>query len=110
MRAIELLEGYYEELNNDLTDLLAVAKSRGMEDIPLDQLVGQLLQMGHNINQHSIMAILNGNPYVQTATPDAVQLKPEDMAAVSGDAEAEEDNEEKISQMAHDTAKKDLDL
>lgn len=110
MRAYELLEGYYEQLNSDLTDLLAAAKSRNIDEVPIDQLVSQLLQMGHNVNNHSIMTILNGNPYVQTATPDAVQLKSEDTAAVSGDADAEEDNEDKVSQMALDTANKDLGI
>lgn len=110
MRAVELLEGYSEDLVNDLTDLLAVAKSRNMDEVPVQDLVDRLLAMGHNVNQQSIMTILNGNPYVQTATPQAVQLTPDDGAAVSGDAESAENNQEKVSQMAADQADSDLDL
>lgn len=110
MRAVELLEGYSEDLVNDLTDLLAVAKSRNMDEVPVQDLVDRLLAMGHNVNRQSIMTILNGNPYVQTATPQAVQLTPDDGAAVSGDAESAENNQEKVSQMAADQADSDLDL
>jgi hypothetical protein len=101
MRAIEILvEGYGEQLEVDLQDLLAAAKGRGMSDVPTELLVTQLQAMGHNVNNNSIMSILNGNPFVQTASPEQVNLKPDDVAAQSGDREAEEDNKERVSQMA----------
>ena len=110
MRVFELLESYSEDLNNDLTDLLAVAKSRNLDEVPVQDIVDRLLAMGHNVNSQSIMTLLNGNPFVQTATPLAIQLKPEDGAAVSGDEEAAENNAEKVSQMAANQAHSDLGL
>lgn len=104
MRFVELLEGYYESLDRDLTDLLAAARARGLETVPIEQVVGQLAAMGHSVDSQSIMGLLNGNPFVQTATPDAIQLKASDEAAVSGDADAEEANADRVSQMAQDAA------
>lgn len=105
MKLVEILiEGYSQQIESDLQDLLAAAKSRGMDNVPTELLVGQLVSMGHNVNNNSIMTMLNGNPFVQSASPDAVNLKPDDGAGVSGDAEAEQDNEERVSQMAQQAA------
>lgn len=103
-----LIEGYSQEIESDLQDLLAASKSRGLTDVPTDVLVSQLVAMGHNVNNNSIMMLLNGNPFVQTATPDQVNLKPDDGAGVTGDAEAEQDSEERVSQMAQQTADSDI--
>jgi len=99
-----LIEGYSQEIESDLQDLLAASKSRGMQNIPTALLVDQLVSMGHNVNNNSIMVLLGGNPFVQTASPEQVNLKPDDGAGVSGDAEAEQDSEERVSQMAQQTA------
>jgi hypothetical protein len=101
MKAIEILvEGYSEQLEVDLQDLLAAAKGRGLSSVPTNMLVQQLQSMGHNINNSSIMSVLNGNPFVQTATPEQVNLTPDDEAAQSGTPASEEDNQARVSQMA----------
>jgi hypothetical protein len=112
MRFVEILiEGYSDKLESDLQDLLAAAKARGVSEVSTTMLVSQLVDLGHNVNNVSIMSALNGNPFVQTASPEQVNLKPSDRGAVSGDAEARQDNEERVSQMAQNAAgKMDDDL
>jgi hypothetical protein len=101
MKIVELLvEGYSEQLEVDLNDLLAAAKGRDAEFVSTDQLVSSLVSMGHNVNSNSIMTVLKGNSFVQSATPDQVQLKRDDEAGVSGDEDSREDNEMRVSQMA----------
>ena len=105
MKFAELIvEGYGEQLEIDLQDLLAAAKGRGVSEVPTEQLVLQLQGMGHNVNINSIMTILNGNPFVQTATPVQVNLTRDDEAGVPGDADAEAQNKERVSQLAQKTA------
>ena len=101
MRIHELLiEGYSEQIMADLQTLLAAAKGNGVTEVSTKQIVQQLIGMGHNVNQNSIMTILTGNPFVQSATPEQIQLKVDDEAGVSGDADAAEDNEARVAQMA----------
>jgi len=105
MKFVELIvEGYGEQLEIDLQDLLAAAKGRNISEIPTGQLVMQLQGMGHNVNGNSIMTILNGNPYVQTATPELVNLTSDDEAAISGAPDAAEQNRERVAQLAQNTA------
>ena len=99
-----LIEGYGQRIESDLKDLLAAAKSRGLDSVPTELLVSQLASMGHNINSNSIMTMLNGNPFIQSASPESINLKLADGAGVSGDATAKQDNQEKVSQMAQQTA------
>lgn len=109
MRIIELLvEGYSDQLVSDLTDLLATAKGKGLRTLNTPELVSQLKSLGHNVNINSIMTILSGNPFIQTATPTQLVLKTDDGAGVSGDADAASANKERVSQLAQQTAKSDI--
>lgn len=104
MKIVELLvEGYGEQLVSDLTDYLTVVKSRGMDKIETDVLVKALNKAGHNVNGNSIMTVLKDNPMVQTATPAEVHIAPDEDevgGAISGGDDAEDENQERVTQMA----------
>ena len=110
MRAYEILceDNYVDEIDSALTDLLSSAKAQGVDKISTLKLVQALADMGYNVNIDSIMDVLSGNPFVQSATKDVVDLKGQDDAGVSGDQAAADQNKEAVSQMAQSAVSKEL--
>lgn len=94
------MENYTQELEMCLNDLLASAKGRGLDQISTDFLVKQMSDMGYEVNQNSILTLLQNNPFVVSATPDIVDLEQQDAAGVMGDEGTEVDSEDKVDQMA----------
>lgn len=95
-----LIENYTAELETTLNDILAAAKGQGLDNISTDVLVQQMQSMGYEVSVNSIMALLQDNPFVVSATPDSVDLEPVDGAGVMGDEDTSANSEDRVDQMA----------
>lgn len=91
MRAWELLtEGEKPAVESDLEDLLIAAKATGLEDIEVEDLVSQLVDMGHSVTPDSLVNMIDSldNDIVGTVTLNTIQLR-----SHTADVEAGEDGE-----------------
>lgn len=110
MKAFEILreESYVDEVSSALTDLLVSAKSNGVDVVSTPKLVKALNNMGYNADDVSVMQLLQGNPLVQSATLDVVDLQGSAPGGVSGDQTSAEQNQDAVAQMAQSVVDKEL--
>lgn len=93
MRIRELLaESYVDQIQTDTDTLIATLKAKGKEQISTQSLVDQLISMGHNVNIHSIMSVLERCPFIDSFTPTTIEITGnanEDPEAEKGSESAE---------------------
>jgi len=107
MRIRELLnENYVEQVVSDTNTLIATLKSQGKTQISTESLVAQLMKMGHNVNVHSIMSVLEQCPFVTSFTPTTIELETEQDYEMNNDNAS--DSEETIEKMARGEAERDI--
>ena len=98
------MEGYVDQLNVDLENLLAAAKGKQMQHFPTQHLVDTLAGMGHNVNVHSIMTVLSGSPFVKSVTPEMVELSNDEVNGDEGGSGSQVDTKDQVEKMAQDNA------
>jgi hypothetical protein len=97
MRAKEILyEDYSQRLDSDLNNLLIGAKGNGAQNINTQAIANQLQGMGYSVDVNSLMAMLQNNPIVASATPESITLTGQEGAA-GGQTQ---DNASRVSDMA----------
>lgn len=75
MRAKEILyEDYSQRLDSDLNNLLIGAKGNGAQNVDTQDIANQLQGMGYSVDVNSLMAMLQNNPVVASATPESIVL------------------------------------
>lgn len=102
MRAKEILyEDYSQRLDSDLNNLLIGAKGNGAQAVPTKQVVSTLQGMGYSVDANSVLAILQHNPSVASATPESITLATPE----STDGGQTQDSAAKVSDMAASATK-----
>ena len=98
MRAKEILyEDYSQRLDSDLNNLLIGAKGNGAQNINTQDIANQLQGMGYSVDVNSLMAMLQNNPIVTSATPESITLTGPEGAEHAGQTQ---DNAARVSDMA----------
>lgn len=108
MRARELLEDYHENLKSDLDNLLIAAKGNGLEQVQTQTVADELYAMGYSVDVNSLLPLLNNNPIIMNATPQMINMTPPEGLS-SGEDTADQDVDDKTSDMAMDTAQKGIE-
>lgn len=95
---------YKDQLVSDTNTLLSTLKSQGKTQISTESLVVQLVKMGHNVNIHSIIPVLELCPFADAYTPTSITLTSvEDTDEVSDKTDSEE-HVERMAQKQADRA------
>lgn len=107
MRARELIEDYNQSLESDLNNLLIAAKGNGLQQVSTNDIVDQLYGMGYSVNVNSILPLLSNNPTVMNATPEMINMTAPEGGA-QGDDTTDQDNTEKVKDLASQSAEKGI--
>ena len=102
MRARELLkEDENLEFESDLEDLIVAAKANGLTEVDTEDLVDQLVDMGHSVTADSLVNALDvdENEFVKNVTLNTITFKDHvvDDEEGEGDYEDEEPDAERIA-------------
>jgi len=102
MRARELLkEDENLEFESDLEDLIVAAKANGLTEVDTEDLVDQLVDMGHSVTADSLVNALDvdENEFVKNVTLNTITFKDHvvDDEEGAGDYEDEEPDAERIA-------------
>ena len=106
MRIRELLEGYEDQIISDANTVIATLKAQGKTQISTQSLVDQLIGMGHNVNIHSIMMVLEKCPFVTTFTPTTIELTNDQEVDMQKDNQS--DSADATERMARKEAERDI--
>ena len=105
MKISEITEGYVDDLSADLDNILADAKARGLFTLETEDIIQLMLNMGYSVDRSSILSALGLSPYVANAdTNQVVMHSPETQMTPDED---DEENAEKVNDMAIDAASKE---
>lgn len=103
MRAKEFLyEDYTQQLDSELNNLLIGAKGNGATSVATQDLADQLQNMGYSVDVNSLMSLLQNNPVVTNATPEAITLTSDENSANAGQTQ---DSASRVSDMASKATK-----
>ncbi|MFW5895493.1 MAG: hypothetical protein ACOCT9_01995 [archaeon] len=79
MRLYQLLEenGYMENLKDDVINLLTISSSIGMDKIKTKYLVKDLVEMGYDVDERTILSLLDEIDIVTDANNDVINISTE---------------------------------
>jgi len=106
MRYTDLFE--ISVVDSKVIDLLSILSSEGVESIPLDALVGELVAMGVDVDDQSLFDELDNIPIVNNIKDGIVYFNTASMGASNLNKVDQEKNKKKVKAMAKKQVDKEL--
>lgn len=104
---ITALPGPPEEAKTTIVNMVTMASSKNVDEIPMDEVLAVLQKEGYDLTPRMVMDVLNGNKLIQDVSRETIRLHNENGDTGMIPDQDKDKSKKHVEKLAKQTIKKD---